>query len=97
MFSKLRFLGRDLKRQVATYAYVLRDPRTPRKAKVLLGLALAYAVWPVDLIPDWIPLSGQLDDAIVVPALIAFALWFVPKDVLSEAKARAARPDAPSA
>jgi len=64
----------------------LRDPRTPWLAR-LLGLAtLAYALSPIDLIPDFIPVLGQLDDLIVVPLGVALVIRMIPREVMDEAR-----------
>jgi uncharacterized membrane protein YkvA (DUF1232 family) len=80
----LRELARSFKARLAYYRAVYRHPRTPWTAKALLWLALAYAASPVDLIPDFIPVLGHLDDLIIVPVLIALALWLIPPDVAQE-------------
>lgn len=69
-----------------------KDPRVPRRAKILAGLVLAYAVSPIDLIPDFIPVLGQLDDLILVPLGLWLALRMVPPPVLAELRAQAKRP-----
>jgi uncharacterized membrane protein YkvA (DUF1232 family) len=56
-------------------------------AKVLIGAAIAYALSPIDLIPDFIPVIGHLDDLIIVPLLVYMALKLVPKDVVEECRA----------
>jgi uncharacterized membrane protein YkvA (DUF1232 family) len=63
---------------------VLRDERTPFPAKLFLGLAIGYLCMPFDLIPDFIPVIGHLDDAVVIPALVFAALCFVPREIVSE-------------
>ncbi len=63
---------------------VLRHPDTPRTARFLLLLALGYLVLPFDLIPDWLPGIGYLDDALIVPGLIWAALRLVPRTVLDD-------------
>lgn len=68
-----------------------RHPRTPRYAKALAAAVVAYALSPIDLIPDFIPVLGYLDDLIIVPAGIALTLKLVPDDVLAECRARAAK------
>jgi uncharacterized membrane protein YkvA (DUF1232 family) len=76
-----------------TYALYLaaRDPRTPWIAKLLVAAIVAYALSPIDLIPDFIPVLGQLDDLILLPLGIALAIRLVPRAVLEEGRAEAAR------
>jgi len=71
------------------YQFVLKDRRTPRLAKVLLGLAVGYALSPVDLIPDFLPGLGYLDDLVLVPALVILAQKIVPRQVLDDCRAMA--------
>jgi uncharacterized membrane protein YkvA (DUF1232 family) len=75
-----------------TYALYLayRDPRVPRRAKLVAALVLAYAFSPIDLIPDFIPVVGYLDDLLIVPAGMALALRMIPVNVMEEAKTAAA-------
>ena len=77
---KLKLLGRNVKREIKVYQLVLKDNRTPKLAKWLLGLAVGYALLPFDIIPDFIPVVGQLDDLIIVPALVLIALKMIPKN-----------------
>ncbi len=86
MFTRLRGIGRALKRELAVYRLVLAHPRTPRLARWLLGLAVGYVLLPIDLIPDFIPVLGQLDDVIIVPALVWGALRLIPPDVVEECR-----------
>jgi uncharacterized membrane protein YkvA (DUF1232 family) len=67
------------------------DPRVPWYAKLLAGLIIAYALSPIDLIPDFIPVVGYLDDLLLVPAGIALAARLIPRDVLEEHRAQARR------
>jgi uncharacterized membrane protein YkvA (DUF1232 family) len=76
-----------------TYALYLasRDPRVPWPAKALAALTVAYALSPIDLIPDFIPVLGYLDDLLLVPLGLALAIRLVPPSVLAEHRAEAAR------
>lgn len=85
----MKSMGRKLKEELAVYRLVMRDPRTPRLAKVLLGLAVGYTLLPIDLIPDFIPVIGHLDDMVIVPALALLALRLVPREVLEDCRKKA--------
>ena len=82
---------RSFKRELIVYQRVLRDERTPLSAKLFLGLAVGYLCMPFDLIPDFIPIIGHLDDAIIVPALVYAGLRFVPRHIVSEHRERLIR------
>lgn len=84
--QKLKFVNRDLKRDLEVYQLALKDPRTPRAAKLLLGCAVAYVQFPYDLVPDCIPIVGHIDDAIVVPFVIRVALKLIPDEVMDECR-----------
>ena len=79
---------RALKREVRALVLAARDPRTPWYAKWLVVGVVAYALSPVDLIPDFIPVLGQLDDLILVPLGIVIAIRLIPPQVLAECRAR---------
>jgi len=89
MFARLKSAAAALHRELKVYQLVLKDPRTPRRAKILLGLAVGYALTPFDLIPDFIPFIGYLDDVIIVPALVYFALKMIPKKVVEDCRRKA--------
>jgi uncharacterized membrane protein YkvA (DUF1232 family) len=72
----------------------LFDPRTPWYAKALAGLIVAYALSPVDLIPDFIPVLGLLDEMILLPVFILLALRLIPAPVIADCRARAEQPSA---
>jgi uncharacterized membrane protein YkvA (DUF1232 family)/ribosomal protein S18 acetylase RimI-like enzyme len=76
-----------------TFALYLaaRDPRTPWLAKLLVAAIVAYALSPIDLVPDFIPVLGQLDDLVLLPIGIALAVRMVPRSVLDDGRAEAAR------
>lgn len=86
MFARLRRVAASLGREVQVYKRIRRDPRTPWPAKCLLAAAIGYFLLPFDLIPDFIPVVGHLDDVIVVPALVLLALRLVPPAVVDDAR-----------
>ncbi len=79
-------LAKRFSQEIAFYRRVLKHPRTPRASRYLLAAAIAYALSPIDLIPDFIPVAGHLDDLIVLPLLIWLALRLIPKDVMAECR-----------
>jgi len=86
--SNVKKLGEDV--QVLLIA--LRDPRTPWLARGIIALVAAYAVSPIDLIPDFIPVLGYLDDLILVPLGIALAIRLIPPQVLADSRTVAGQP-----
>ncbi len=82
--KRLRALFQRFRTELLLYRRILADPRTPRSAKFLLGLAVAYTVTPLDLIPDFIPVLGHLDDVIIVPLLVWLAIRSIPRPLLEE-------------
>lgn len=86
---KLRGLYRAFKRELAVYRLLAAHPQTPRLAKWLLGSAIGYLLMPFDLIPDFLPIIGHLDDALIVPGLVALALRCIPAELVEECRARA--------
>lgn len=79
---RVRSLYKSLKREIKVYRLVLKDKRTPRIAKLFLGLAVSYIFLPFDLIPDFIPVLGHVDDVIIIPLLIYIALKLIPNEVI---------------
>ena len=86
----LRAWARSLKRDGVTLWFAYRHPDTPWLAKGLCVLVVAYALSPIDLIPDFIPVLGYLDDVILLPCLIWLAIRIVPEQVLAECRTKAA-------
>lgn len=88
-FSKLKTEAKKLKQKAQALLFAYADKRTPLIAKILIWITLAYLLSPVDLIPDFIPVFGLLDDLLIVPILITLSIKQIPKDVWLEAIAKA--------
>lgn len=84
MILRIRELGRTFWERLQAYRAIATDPRTPWYARWLLGAAVGYTLLPFDLIPDWLPLVGHLDDVLIVPALVWFGLRAVPPEVVAD-------------
>ena len=90
MFEKLRSSARALKNEAYAIYLAAKDPRTPWYAKVLIYFVVAHTFSPIDLIPDFFPVLGLLDDIIITPLGIALAIRLIPAEVLAEARLRVA-------
>ena len=87
MFDKFRVFRKSVTREIRIYQRALRHERTPWPAKALLWLAVTYALSPFDIIPDFIPVLGQIDDLLLVPALVMLALKIIPPEIIQECRA----------
>lgn len=86
--SSLREKAKQLKIDVYALYLAYKDPRVPWHAKIFIALIVGYALSPIDLIPDFIPVLGYLDDLIIIPAGISLSLKMIPKEVLEECRGR---------
>lgn len=86
MLERLKSTTKTLKREVQVYRLVIKDKRTPWVARILFGAAVGYALLPFDLIPDFIPVIGHLDDVIILPILVFAALKITPQDVIDDCR-----------
>ncbi|HSF10010.1 MAG TPA: YkvA family protein [Nitrospirales bacterium] len=86
IFKTLKTLGQKLTYEVSVYRLAFRDTRTPIFSKILLGLAIGYLALPFDLIPDFLPVIGHLDDLIIVPGLVFLALKYIPVHIVEECR-----------
>jgi uncharacterized membrane protein YkvA (DUF1232 family) len=89
--SRISGRFRIFRRDVMALFYAVRDPAAPWQAKLVAVLAILYAVSPIDLVPDFIPVMGLLDDIILVPLGMALALRLMPEPVVAAARAKAQR------
>ena len=90
MLEKLKRWAKSIKRDVHALYLAARDPRTPFLAKVVALLVAAYALSPIDLIPDFIPVIGYVDDLVIVPLGILLAVRLLPPPLLAEHRLAAA-------
>jgi uncharacterized membrane protein YkvA (DUF1232 family) len=95
MPERFKRARQDFTREIQVYQLVVQDPRVPKRAKWLLAIALGYLLSPIDLIPDFIPVLGYLDDVLIVPALVWLAHRAIPKDVLRDCRAKVVEQDSP--
>ena len=89
ILSRLKLWARALKREVVALHLTIRDSRTPLIAKLAAAAVVAYALSPIDLVPDFIPVLGQIDDLILVPLGLWLVMKLIPADVLADARAKA--------
>lgn len=87
--EKVKNKAREIKRNIFVLFLAYKDPRVPWYAKLFAALVVAYAFSPIDLIPDFIPVLGYLDDLIIVPIGITLALKMIPLSVIEECRERA--------
>lgn len=88
--GRLRDRARRIKRDAIALWLAARDPRVPCHAKLLAALVAAYALSPIDLIPDFLPIIGYLDDVLIVPLGILLVVKMIPPSIMAELRARAA-------
>ena len=91
LLARARQWSGEIKMDIYALYLAMRDPRTPWIAKVVGGVVIAYAVSPIDLIPDFIPLAGYLDDLLILPLGLMLVRRMVPPAVMAEHRATAAR------
>ena len=84
---KLKERAKRLKTDIPALFLAMKDKDTPAAAKILAAITVAYALSPIDLIPDFIPILGYLDDLILLPALVALTVKLIPKDVFEKNRA----------
>ena len=93
LFARLKQRARAWKKEAFAVYLAARDPRTPWYAKALVFFVVAHTFSPIDLIPDFIPVIGYLDDLIITPGGLWLAVHMIPAEVLAEARATAASRD----
>ena len=87
--TRLKTWAAGLKAELSALGHAARDPRTPWYAKALAVFVIAYAASPIDLIPDFIPVLGYVDDVLLLPGLIWLAIRLLPPQVLADCRGQA--------
>ena len=87
--ASLKSRARQVKVDLIALSLATRDPRTPWYAKLIIAGCVAYALSPIDVIPDFIPVIGLVDDLIFIPIALALAVRFIPDEVLDDCRRRA--------
>ena len=82
----LKERAKKLKTDIPAIFLALKDKEAPLPAKIFAGITVVYALSPIDLVPDFIPVLGYLDDVIILPALVALTIRFIPKEVLERCR-----------
>ena len=88
IFEKLKQKSRHLKIEIYALYLAYRDPRVPWYAKAFVAIVVGYAFSPIDLIPDFIPVLGYLDDLVLIPLGVAVALKMIPEKVMEDCRIR---------
>jgi uncharacterized membrane protein YkvA (DUF1232 family) len=89
MIDQLKQTATVFRTEFKAYRLALNHSGTPRTAKILLGIALGYTLLPFDIIPDFIPVIGHLDDMVIVPLLVLTAAGMIPPEVMKECREKA--------
>lgn len=86
---KLKDRAKMIKTDIPAVFIALKKKKTPLLPKIIAGITVAYALSPIDIIPDFIPILGYLDDLIILPALIALTIKLLPEDILKQSRLEA--------
>ena len=89
LIDTLKIRAKSLKKESIALYYAYKNPRMPLLPKMLAVFTLGYALSPIDLIPDFIPVIGYLDDLLILPALISLSIKLIPKGIMAEAREKA--------
>ncbi len=86
---KLKQKAKNLKKEILALYYAYQDPKLPLLPKILIISTVAYALSPIDLIPDFIPVLGYLDDLIILPIMISLSLKLIPAEIMKASREKA--------
>lgn len=88
MFHQLKSMERNFRHEIKVFKLALRDSRTPKLAKFSIWPGIGYILLPFDIIPDFIAVTGHLDDVIIVSALLMIAIKMIPREVIEDCRIR---------
>ncbi|HPC38899.1 MAG TPA: YkvA family protein [Exilispira sp.] len=89
IFKKLKINANKIKEEIKTLYFAYKNPKTPIISKLIIILTIGYSMSPIDLIPDFIPILGYLDDLVILPALIALSIKLIPGDIMKISREKA--------
>jgi uncharacterized membrane protein YkvA (DUF1232 family) len=89
ILEKLKIKVKKLKKEIIALYYAYRHPRMPVLPKIIILFTLGYALSPIDLIPDFIPILGYLDDLLILPVLITLSIKLIPHEIMEESREKA--------
>lgn len=89
IIEKIKNKAQKLKKEIKTLYFAYKNPKTPIFPKLIIIFTIGYAMSPIDLIPDFIPIIGYLDDLIILPALIALSIKLIPKNIIENSRKEA--------
>ncbi|MBI9108468.1 MAG: DUF1232 domain-containing protein [Spirochaetales bacterium] len=87
--ARLKKKAGELKREITAVYYAYKTPGLPFLPKLVILITLGYALSPIDLIPDFIPVLGYLDDLLIIPGLLALSIRLIPEDIMEQARIKA--------
>jgi len=89
LLEKLKIKVKNLKKEITALYYAYQHPKTSVLPKIIILFTLGYALSPIDLIPDFIPILGYLDDLLILPVLITLSIKLIPQEIMEESKEKA--------
>ncbi|MBN1472659.1 MAG: DUF1232 domain-containing protein [Syntrophaceae bacterium] len=89
IIDKMKEKAKNLKKEITAINYAYQNPEVKLLPRIIIIFTIGYALSPIDLIPDFIPILGYLDDLIIIPALITLSIKLIPKEIMDESREKA--------